>query len=88
MARVKIYSTAVCPFCFKAKALLKKWKIPFEEICIDTDRDKLAEFARVTDGARTVPQILIDGKCIGGFTELTELHMEGELDELVQASGQ
>lgn len=88
MARVKIYSTAVCPFCFKAKALLKKWKVPFEEIRIDTDRSKLAEFARVTNGARTVPQILIDGKCIGGFTELTELHMEGGLDELVEASGQ
>ncbi|GAB4507476.1 MAG: glutaredoxin 3 [Sulfuricaulis sp.] len=87
MARVKIYSTAVCPFCYKAKALLKKWKIPFEEICIDTDRSKLAEFAQVTNGARTVPQILIDGKCIGGFTELTELHMEGGLDELAETSG-
>lgn len=88
MARVKIYSTTVCPFCYKAKALLKKWNVPFEEICIDTDRSKLTEFARVTHGARTVPQILIDGKCIGGFTELTELHMEGGLDGLVEASGQ
>lgn len=84
MARVKIYSTAVCPFCFKAKALLKKWNVPFEEIRIDADRGKLDEFARVTHGARTVPQILIDDKCIGGFTELTELHMEGGLDEFMQ----
>jgi glutaredoxin 3 len=87
MARVKIYSTGVCPFCQKAKALLQKWNVPFEEVRIDTDRGKLTEFARVTNGARTVPQILIDGKCIGGFTELTELHMEGGLDELVEASG-
>jgi glutaredoxin 3 len=85
MARVKIYSTGVCPLCQKAKALLQKWNVPFEEVRIDTDRGRLAEFARVTSGARTVPQILIDGKCIGGFTELTELHMEGGLDELVQA---
>ena len=85
MARVRIYSTGVCPLCQKAKALLQKWNVPFEEVRIDTDRDRLAEFARVTHGARTVPQILIDGKCIGGFTELTELHMEGGLDELVDA---
>lgn len=86
MARVKIYSTGVCPLCQKAKALLQKWNVPFEEVRIDTDRGRLAEFARVTHGARTVPQILIDDKCIGGFTELTELHMEGGLDELVEAS--
>jgi glutaredoxin 3 len=86
MARVKIYSTGVCPYCQKAKSLLQKWNVPFEEVRIDTDRGRLAEFARVTNGARTVPQILIDGKCIGGFTELTELHMEGGLDELVEAS--
>jgi glutaredoxin 3 len=84
MARVKIYSTGVCPLCQKAKALLQKWNVPFEEIRIDTDRSRLTEFARATNGARTVPQILIDGKCIGGFTELTELHMEGGLDELVE----
>lgn len=85
MARVRIYSTGICPLCQKAKALLQKWNVPFEEVRIDTDRGRLAEFARVTNGARTVPQILIDGKCIGGFTELTELHMDGGLDELVQA---
>ena len=84
MARVKIYSTGACPYCQKAKALLQKWNVPFEEVRIDTDRGRLAEFARPTNGARTVPQILIDGKCIGGFTELTELHMEGGLDELVE----
>lgn len=87
MSRVKIYSTGSCPLCQKAKTLLQKWEIPYEEIRIDTDRGKLAEFARVTDGARTVPQILIDGKHIGGFTDLTELHMEGGLDQLLPESG-
>ena len=86
MARVKVYSTGTCPFCQKAKALLQKWKVPYEEIRIDTDRAALAEFARVTGGARTVPQILVDGQCIGGFTELTELHMEGGLDDFVESS--
>ncbi|MFV1973443.1 MAG: glutaredoxin domain-containing protein [Thiohalobacterales bacterium] len=85
MTRVKIYSTASCPFCDKTKQLLGKWNIPYEEIRIDTDQAALREFADATNGARTVPQILIDGECIGGFTELTELHMDDKLDHLVQS---
>ena len=85
MSRVKVYSTGVCPICDKAKTLLSKWNIPFEEIRIDTDQAAMREFIVVTNGARTVPQIVIDGECIGGFSELTELHMEDKLDHLVQA---
>lgn len=83
MARVKIYSTGTCPFCDKAKALLKKWRIPFDEVRIDQDEAGLREMQTVTNHARTVPQITIDGKAIGGLDDLTELHMEGELDELI-----
>lgn len=84
MTRVTVYSTGTCPICVKAKALLDKWGIAYQEIRIDTAHEALREFSRVTNGARTVPQIVIDGRCIGGFTELTELHMEGELDELME----
>ena len=84
MARVKIYSTATCPFCEKAKTLLKRLKIPYDEVRVDRNPEALREFARVTRGARTVPQIMIDDKCIGGFIELTELHMENELDDLME----
>jgi len=83
MTRVKVYSTAVCPFCDKTKNLLKKWHIPFDEVRIDTDQAARKEFAKETNGARTVPQIVIDGDCIGGFAELTELHMEDKLSHLV-----
>lgn len=86
MARVTIYSTGTCPICDKTKILLRKWKIAYDEVRIDLDRTRLREFAEVTNNARTVPQILIDGKCIGGFTELTELHMEGTLDDLMEGS--
>jgi glutaredoxin 3 len=82
MARVKVYSTGICPICDKTKSLLKKWGIPFDDVRVDIDRSALREFSKVTNGARTVPQITIDGKWIGGFTELTELHMEDKLDEL------
>ena len=84
MARVKIYGTGICPICDRAKKLLDKWKIPFDEIRIDLDREALQEFASVTNGARMVPQITIDNKWIGGFTELTELHMEDALNELME----
>ncbi|RTZ62078.1 MAG: glutaredoxin [Gammaproteobacteria bacterium] len=84
MPRVKVYSTGICPMCEKTKTLLKKWGIPFDEARIDSDRSLMAEFVKVTNGARTVPQITIDGEWVGSFTELTELHMDGELDELAE----
>lgn len=88
MTHVTVYSTGVCPICEKAKAALRRWRIPFREVRIDLDRAALREFAAATNGARSVPQILIDGKCIGGFSELTELHMDGELDRLVEPISQ
>ena len=83
MSRVKIYSTGRCPICDKTKQLLAKWEIGFQEIRIDEDHNGLREMAKITNGARTVPQIIIDGRWIGGFSELTELHMDGELDLLM-----
>lgn len=83
MNRVKVYSTAICPICDKTKNLLAKWNIGYEEIRIDQDHSGLREMAMLTNGARTVPQIAIDGKWIGGFSELTELHMDGALDKLM-----
>jgi glutaredoxin 3 len=84
MARVKIFSTAACPFCIKAKQLLKKWNISYEETMIDSDPAAQREFSIATNGARTVPQIIIDDVCIGGFIELTEMHMDDKLDHLIE----
>jgi glutaredoxin 3 len=86
MARVKIYSTGICPICDNTKNLLKKWGIPFEESRVDRNRDELKEMLKITDGARTVPQIVIDGEWIGGFTDLTEMHMDGKLKHLINPS--
>jgi len=84
MARVTVFSTGICPICEKTKSLLSKWGIPYNEARIDTDTAARRDFTRITNGARTVPQIAIDGKWIGGFSELTELHMEDGLDDLVE----
>ena len=85
MSRVTVYSSAHCAFCTRAKIMLEKWNIDYDEVRIDGDSDAMKQFVEVTNGAHTVPQIMIDGKPIGGFTELTELHMDGELDELMQS---
>lgn len=83
MTRLKVFSTGICPICEKTKHLLEKWNIPYENVRIDTDMAGRREFTEKTNGARTVPQITIDGEWIGGFTELTELHMDSKLDELM-----
>lgn len=84
MARLTIYSTGTCPICEQTKSLLEKWTISYAEIRLDQNPAALREFSEKTSGARMVPQILIDGRWIGGFTELTEMHMENQLDELME----
>ena len=85
MPRVKIYSTGICPICDNTKNLLSKWKIPFEEARVDLDREALTEMLEITNHARRVPQISIDGMWIGGFTELTEMHVEAKLETLAKS---
>ena len=85
MARLKVYSTSICPICDKTKSLLVKWGIKYDEVRVDLNQAALREFSQVTNGARTVPQITIDGNWIGGFSELTELHMDEKLDDLMSS---
>jgi len=82
MAKVKVYSTATCPICDKAKQCLTKWNIDHEVLMIDESQEALKEMQRISNNARSVPQIVIEDKWIGGFAELTELHMDGGLDHL------
>jgi glutaredoxin 3 len=84
MARVTVYSTGSCPICEQTKKLLAKWRIPYNEIRLDNNPAEHRRFAQLTEGARTVPQVLIDDQWIGGFTELTEMHMEDQLDDLME----
>ena len=87
MARVTIYSTGSCPLCDRAKTLLKRRNVDFDEVRIDLRKDKMREFLARTNGARSVPQILIDGKLVGGFSELTEADMDGKLNDLGSTKG-
>jgi glutaredoxin 3 len=82
MASVRVYSTRWCGYCVRAKSLLESRGIEYEEISLDDDpafRQKLFDLT----GGWTVPQILIDGKPIGGYTELWRLDRDSRLgDEL------
>lgn len=78
MKRVVVYSTLVCPYCVRAKALLKSRDIPFEEIDVTGNADERMRLVEVT-GRRTVPQIFIGDEPIGGFDDLAALDRSGEL---------
>ena len=82
MADVTIYTTPSCPYCVRAKSLLKQKGIPYREIDVSGDEARREKMV-AESGRRTVPQIFIDGKPIGGFTELAALAESGELDGLV-----
>ena len=79
--RIQVYTTAWCGFCERAKALLEERGIPYEEIRVDHDPAFRARLLDLT-GRWTVPQIIIDGKPVGGYVELRELDMRGFPDEL------
>ena len=81
MTRVKIYTTPSCPFCVRAKRLLEARGIPFDEIDVGND-DALREDIIQRTGRRTVPQIFIDERSVGGFEELAALDAAGKLAEL------
>ena len=87
MAKVVIYTTNYCPYCFRAKALLRSKDVEFEEINVTDDSDRRAEMERLS-GRRTVPQILVDDQPIGGYDDARGLDAIGELDRLLGRSAQ
>ena len=78
--QIKMYTKGYCSFCFAAKSLLTKRGLPFEEISLSDDASAESEMQKLT-GRTTVPQILINDTPIGGYTELVEMDMEGELQD-------
>ncbi|MDI3287095.1 glutaredoxin 3 [Polyangium sp. 15x6] len=81
-ADVAIYTTPWCPYCHRAKALLSGKKIRFEEIDVDT-RPDLRRWLSEATRQRTVPQVFINNRPVGGFTDIAALEQKGELDALL-----
>ncbi len=85
MAKVELYTTTFCPYCVRAKSLLKSKGVAFVEIDVTDDAELRQKMVELSGGRRTVPEIFIDGKIIGGFDELKALNDRGELDSLLAA---
>jgi len=80
-----MYTTTVCPYCIRAKMLLKDKGVAFEEINISGDDATRTWLVKAT-GRRTVPQIFINDEPIGGFDEMRALDQAGELDKKLEQS--
>ncbi|CAN5117724.1 glutaredoxin 3 [soil metagenome] len=83
MARVVVYSGPACPYCTKAKALLDRKNVAYEEFDVKGDYAKLKEMLELSGGRKTIPQIFIDDKHIGGCDDLYALNDAGKLDALL-----
>jgi len=81
MARVEVYTASGCNYCLRAKRLLEARGISYAEIDVELDADVRADVVR-RSGRRSVPQIFIDGRAIGGYEELAALDATGGLAAL------
>jgi glutaredoxin 3 len=84
MSKVTVYTTDPCAFCMRVKALLKSREVEFAEINLSKDPAGRVELARET-GMMSFPQVLIDNRLIGGYTEVQRAADSGELDRLLAA---
>jgi glutaredoxin 3 len=86
MAKVEIYTSPLCPYCWRAKRLLGAKGVRFEEIDLWAEPARRSEMVERAGGRTTVPQIFIDGRPVGGSDDLHELERRGELDRLLAGS--
>ncbi len=83
MATIELYSGGFCPYCIRAKSLLKKRDLAFVEYDVQAEPGKRDEMLRRTNGARTIPQIFINDRHVGGCDDLYALDRKGELEKWV-----
>ncbi|RNF35615.1 glutaredoxin 3 [Paracoccus methylarcula] len=84
--RIEIYTTRTCPFCISAKSLLQRKNLAFEEIDVGAQPGLRAEMTQRANGRRTVPQIFIGGRLVGGCDDLFALERDGKLNQLLAGS--
>jgi glutaredoxin 3 len=83
MVNIDIYTSRSCPYCIRAKALLKSKGVLFNEFEVDGNPELIAESVKRSDGMRTVPQIFIEKYHVGGYDDLSRLDQNGKLDPLL-----
>lgn len=85
MQPVRVYTTSYCGYCVRAKDLLTRKGVPFQEIDVTEDDDERTRLVEASGGQRTVPQIFIGDTHVGGYTDLAKLESEGRLQALLDA---
>lgn len=83
MAKIEVYTTPMCPYCWRAKRLLDSKNVDYTEINLWSEKARRQEMLERAEGRTSVPQIFIDGQGIGGSDELAALEQSGELDRLL-----
>ena len=83
MSGIEVYSSLWCPFCARAKALLDRKGVAYREIDVDRDPNLRQQMMQRAGGRRTVPQIFVDGRHVGGSDDLAAVERAGELDALL-----
>jgi GrxC family glutaredoxin len=86
VADIVMYKTAVCPYCVMAGGLLKKKGVTYTEVDVTHDAELRRQMEELS-GRRTVPEIFIDGTCVGGYDDLARLNASGELDKMLGLDG-
>jgi glutaredoxin 3 len=81
--KVEIYTKWGCPYCVAAKSLLDKKGVTYEEYDVTMGGPKKAEMLERVPGARTVPQVIVNGKALGGFDDISALDSRGGLDPML-----
>lgn len=84
--KVEMYTWRTCPFCIRAKDLLRRKGVDFIEYSIDGDEAARAQMARRASGRRSVPQIFINDRHVGGCDDLHELDYQGKLDQMLAST--
>jgi glutaredoxin 3 len=82
---VKIYTTTYCGYCVRAKDLLTRKGVKYEELDVTGDDEMRTKLVEMSGGQRTVPQIFIGDTHVGGYSDLARLDSEGRLDPMLQA---
>lgn len=85
MAKIEVYSGDYCPYCIRAKALLKQRELEFVEYNVQSEPEKRVEMVERAPGVRTIPQIFINDRHVGGCDDLYALDKKGELNSWLAA---
>jgi glutaredoxin 3 len=84
--KVEVYTWRTCPFCIRAKELLRSKGVDFVEYSIDGDEAARSQMAQRANGRRSVPQIFINDLHVGGCDDLYELDWQGKLDQMLAST--